>query len=123
MSVTPNATFVEGGNETASRDKKLFLFTGTNQVKVLAADGTSFSTIDNPATDWSAPNFPSFGFIHRLWAFMKDRYYASTTGDHEDFYTSVSILTGTVFPGEGGNITNWIYCYIIKNYLFGFESV
>jgi len=105
LSVTPKAQFVEGGQETASRDKKLFLFTGTNQVKVLQGDGTSFSTIDLPATDWATPNFPTFGFTHRnrLWAFMKQRAYASVTGDHEDF-TGGTILTMNIFPGEGGNL-------------------
>ena len=106
LSVTPNAFFVEGGNETAARNKKLFLFTGTNQVKVLSGDGTSFATMSQPAADWVTPNYPTFGFVHRnhLWAFMKQQFYASNTGDHEDFVTSNAILTGSIFPGEGGDL-------------------
>lgn len=111
LSLTPKSQFVEGGQETASRVKKLFLFTGTNQLKVLEGDGTSFANVDSPAADWTTPNFPTFGFTHRnrLWAFMGQRAYASTTGDHEDF-TSGGILTQNIYPGEGGNlIGGWIF--------------
>lgn len=102
---TPRSMFVQGGNETASRSKKLFLFTdGLNQVKVLDGDGTSFATIATPAADWVTPKFPRFGFVHRnrLWAFMGQRSYASATGNHEDFVTGV--LTDNIFPGEGGDL-------------------
>jgi len=33
--LTPRCMFVEGGNETLSRDKKLFFYSGTSQLKVL----------------------------------------------------------------------------------------
>lgn len=111
MSVTPKAQFIEAGQETALRDKKLFLFTGTNQLKVLAGDGTVVTDIAAPAADWTSPNYPNFGFLHRnrLWAFMKQRAYASTTADHEDF-VSAGILTQSIYPGEGGDlIGGWIF--------------
>ena len=110
-SCTPQAFFIEGGQETASRDKKLFLFTGSNQLKVLEADGTTFANVDSPAADWTTPNYPKFGFLHRnrLWAFMKQRAYASATGDHEDF-AGGTILTQSIYPGEGGDlIGGWVF--------------
>jgi len=51
MSCTPRSMFVAGGAETAGRAKKLFLYTGTNQMKVLEGDGTEFETISAPAAD------------------------------------------------------------------------
>lgn len=117
---TPRSMFVEGGQETAARDKKLFLFTdGLNQVKVLSGDGTEFTTISTPATDWTTPNFPRFGFVHRnrLWAFMGQRSYASNSGDHENFTSS--ILTDNIYPGEGGEL---IGGFVFKGRAFVFKE-
>ena len=111
MAVTPQAQFIEGGQETALRDKKLFLYTGTNQIMVLPGDGIAFAAMSQPAVDWTTPDFPRFGFIHRNrhWAFMKQRAYASTTSDHEDFVSS-GILTQSIYPGEGGDlIGGWVF--------------
>jgi len=118
--VTPNSKFIEGGNETALREKKLFLFTnGLNQLKVLVADGLSFANISAPATDWVTPNFPRVGVAHRnrLWAFMGQRAYASNTGDHENFTSS--FLTQSIFPGEGGDILG---STAFKGRLFAFKE-
>lgn len=104
--LTPRCMFVEGGQEIASADKKLFFFSdGGNQLKVLTADGTEFETVSAPAADWTTPRFPRFGFVHRnrLWAFMGQRAYASETDDHEDF-AGAGILTMNIFPGEGGEL-------------------
>ena len=116
----PRCMFVEGGQETASASRKLFFFSGgNNQVKVLAADGTSFANIASPATDWTTPNFPTVGVVHRnrMWAFMKQRAYASDTASHEN-HTSNN-LTQNVFPGEGGNI---IGAHVFKGRLFVFKE-
>lgn len=117
--LTPRCMFVEGGNETASRDKKLFFFSGDSQLKVLTADEETFETIENPAADWVAPNFPNVGLVHRnrLWAFMGQRAYASTTGDHETF--TGSFLTQNIYPGEGGAITG---AFVFKGRLFCFKE-
>lgn len=118
--LNPNCFFVEGGNETAGRGKKLFFFSdGLNQVQVLEGDGTSFSAIDNPAVDWTTPNFPKFGIVHRnrLWAFQGQRAYASNTGDHEEFTSG--FLTQNVFPGEGGDLRG---AYVYKGRLFSFKD-
>jgi hypothetical protein len=120
MDLTPKSMFVEGGAETASRSKKLFYFTGTNQLKVMVGDGATFDNVSLPATDWATPNFPSFGFTHRnrLWAFMRQRAYASVTGDHEDFQGG-TILTQNIFPGEGGNL---IGGHVFKGRAFVFKE-
>lgn len=117
---TPNSMFIEGGQETSGRDKKLFLFTdGLNQVKVLTADGTSFSDIGNPAADWATGNYPRVGLVHRnrLWAFAGQNAYASNTGDYEDF--TASFLQQAIFPGEGGDILGAV---VFKGRLFAFKE-
>jgi hypothetical protein len=117
--LTPRSMFIEGGNEVASRDKKLFFLSGQSQVKVLAADQETFATIANPAADWVTPNFPKVGLIHRnrLWAFMGQRAYASDTADHENFTSNY--LTQSVYPGEGGEV---IGAYVYKSRFFCFKE-
>ena len=117
--LTNQCMFIEGGKETAGRDKKLFLISRTNQVQVLAADGTSFAAISNPATDWVSPNFPRCGVIHRnrLWLFMQQGSYASNSGDHENFTSS--FLVDNIYPGEGGDI---IKATVYKGRLFVFKE-
>ncbi len=120
-SLNPRSTFVEGGNETSGRDKKLFYFSdGNNQLQVLTGDGTSFVEVSKPAADWVTPNFPRIGVNHRnrLWAFHSQRAIASATGDHEDFQDA-SILTQSIFPGEGGDI---IGAFVFKGRLFAFKE-
>lgn len=118
-SLTPRAMFVEGGQETASRAKKLFFFSSESQVQVLSGDETTFSAIANPATDWTTAKYPTFGFIHRnrLWAFMGQRAYASDTANHEN-HTSNN-LTMNIFPGEGGSL---IGGYVYKGRAFVFKE-
>jgi len=119
--LNPRSQFVEGGNETAGRSKKLFLFSdGNNQLKVLSGDGLTFADITLPAADWTVGNYPRVGVTHRnrLWAFQDQRAYASTTGDHEDFQAA-SILTQSIFPGEGGDI---IGAFVFKGRLFTFKE-
>lgn len=119
--LTPNCMFAEGGAETAGRNKKLFLFTeGLTNPYVLNGDTTVFTTIANPATDWtSAATHPKVGVVHRnrLWAFAGQIAYASNTGDHENFVTSA--LADPVYPGEGGEIRNG---YVFKGRLFCFKD-
>lgn len=97
--------FVEGGKEAAAGNRKLFIFTGQNQVKVLSGDGVVVADIATPPADW-ATNFPTFGFVHegRLWAGGNandpNRLYYSTTTNHEDF-TGAGSGSISLFPGEG----------------------
>jgi len=118
-----DSMFVHGGNEVAGQNKKLYLFTGDSQLKVLSGDGTSFSDIGSPAADWATPNFPTGGLVHRnrLWAFGNDNaqstIYASTTGDHSDF--TGSFLLFNVFPGEGGKLKGAV---VYRGRLFVFKE-
>lgn len=117
---TPRSQFVPGGNETTGESRKLFYFSdGLTQVQVLDGDGSAFAEINEPASDWSG-RFPRVGVIHRnrLWAFMGQRAYASTTGDHEDF-VDASVLTQEIYSGEGGDI---IGAYVFKGRLFCFKE-
>ena len=49
-------TFAEGGKEAAAVNRKLFIFTGLNVVKVLSANGSTASDIGTPPADWSGTN-------------------------------------------------------------------
>lgn len=118
----PRSKFIEAGNETAGRNKKLFYVSdGRYQVQVLSGDGSTFADIAEPAADWATDSYPRVGVVHRnrLWLFSGQRAYASTTGDHEDFADSGNILTQSIFPGEGGDI---IGVYVFKGRLFAFKE-
>jgi len=121
--LTPNCVFAEGGAETAGRPKKLFFFTaGATQPYVLSGDGTAFTTIASPATDWSsASTYPKFGVVHRnqLWAFAGQNSYASDSGDHEDFANVTTTLTEPVYPGEGGELRG---AFVYKGRLVCFKD-
>lgn len=101
--ITP--IFVEGGKETATAARDLFLFTEKNQVKILQDDGVTMSNITTPAADWTGSSFPLTGCIHegRLWGFMGHRAYYSRTTNHQDF-TGSGAGSINVFPGEGEEI-------------------
>lgn len=100
--------FVEGGIEAAGNDRKLFVFTGSNKVQVLAADGATTHDITTPPADWGSA-FPTTGTIHesRLMGAGNSndphRVYYSTAGDQEDF-TGAGSGTISVYPGEGERI-------------------
>jgi hypothetical protein len=117
--LTPRCMFVEGGAETALREKKLFFYSGTAQLMVLAGDADEFEDVDFPAADWTTPRFPKFGFTHRnrLWSFMGNRAYASDTADHEN--NTTNNLTQAIFPGEGGDL---IGGHVFKGRAFVFKE-
>lgn len=110
--------FVVGGAEIPGNSRRLFFFPGTAQLQVLQGDEATFAAVAEPATDWTSPNFPKLGVIHRnrLWAFVGNNYYASKTDNHENF-TDTSALTGTVGPGDGGDILG-VYVYKGKMIIF-----
>jgi hypothetical protein len=109
LNASNHPVFVSGGKEGAALNRKLFIFTGTNQVKVLSGNGTSVSNISNPPVDWST-NYPKSGFIFegRLCGFGNrndpHRLYFSTTTNHEDFIGAGS-FTLSIFPGEGEGLS------------------
>ena len=97
--------FIDGGKEAATNNRKLFLFTKSNQVNVLSGDSATSAAMSTPAADWTGSTFPITGCIHegRLWAFMGHRAYYSTTTDHENF-TGATSGSLNVYPGEGEEI-------------------
>lgn len=99
--VTP--IFVDGGQELAANPRKLFIFTGLNQCKVLNADGVVVTDIASPPGDWTTRR-PVCGEIHenRLWGASRHTIYASLPTNHEDFTTTPYSLP--VYPGVGDDI-------------------
>lgn len=120
--VNSQLTFVTGGAEFAGRNKKMFIFTGTNQVQVVSGDANVRTNIATPPTDWST-YYPKFGLLHRsrLAAFgnLNDphRLYLSNPDNHEEF-AGVSALSFSVFPGEGEGLQSAV---VFKGRLFLFK--
>jgi hypothetical protein len=112
--ITTDTQFCEGGQEDATNNKKLFIFTSAVQVHRISADGTSTSAITTPNADWSAGSYPSFGVLYQrrlcVLGSSANRHtvYFSLASDHEDFNTTP--LTFEIFPGEGdGLISATVY--------------
>jgi hypothetical protein len=122
VSINTVPVFVEGGKEAAANNRKLFIYTGTNQVQVLSADGATTADVSTPPADWGS-NYPLFGLVHegRMWGGGNPndphRLYYSTTTDHEDF-TSEGSGTISIFPGEGETLINAVS---FKGYIVCFK--
>jgi hypothetical protein len=113
LSASMRPFFVQAGKEAAAGNRKLFIFTGTNVVQVLADDGATTADISAPPTDWAGANQPTFGLLHayRMLAGGNandpHRIYYSTQANHEDF-TSAGTGTIAVYPGEGDALVGGI---------------
>lgn len=123
--INPQIVMVEGGSESAGRNKKLFIFTGSNPIQVISGDATTRSNIATPTADWAvAPNYPTFGILHRgrLCAFGNrndpHRLYMSDPANHETF-SGGSAVQFSVFPGEADGL---ISAVVFKGRLFLFKS-
>jgi hypothetical protein len=109
LNASDNVVFVEGGKEGAALNRKLFIFTGNNPVKVLSGGGVTVTNLATPPADWSA-NYPASGFVFegRLCGFGNandpHRLYFSTTTDHENF-TGTGSFSISIFPGEGERLS------------------
>ncbi len=109
LTASVNPVFVEGGKEGAALNRKLFIFTGSNDVKVLSGNDVTVTNLATPPVDWVG-NPPSSGFIFdgRLVGFgnknQTHRLYFSTDIDHENFVGTGSFNIA-VFPGEGLGIS------------------
>lgn len=109
LSVGVDAMFLSAGQEASALPKKLFLFTGSHEVRVLDGDAdlsaTPMRSLTTPPADWD-DSPPLFGELHnfRVWAGgnLSDphRIYYSNPDDHDDFKGTGS-GTFSVFPGEG----------------------
>jgi hypothetical protein len=98
-------SIVNGGQEAPGSARKLFIFTGNSQIKVIEADEITHSNITSPSVDWTSTSYPRGGLIHRnrLWVFTDARVYASDDANHENFLSnSVQFPIG---PGEGERIS------------------
>lgn len=123
LDVSGIVTMVPVGQEETGNPRKLFIFTGANEVQVITGDGTTRRNISAPPADWTGLNQPIFGTIHlgRLFAFgnknQPHRTYVSSGSDHEDFTSAT--LTFEIDPGEGsGLIASTVFrsrLYFIKN--------
>lgn len=110
----PAPSFVVGGGESVGQPRKLFMFSSTNQVRVVLADGNSTAAISTPPADWSgAGNFPTFGVLHegRIWgggnASDPHRVYYSTPTNHQD-YTGALSGSLSIFPGKGERLVGGV---------------
>lgn len=105
LKTTRYVTLAQAGAEDVNRQRKLFIFTGTDPVQVITGDGMTRANISRGASDWTGSSHPFKGISFRnfLFAFGNRNnphgIYASSGGDHEDFTTTP--LNFQVFPGEG----------------------
>jgi hypothetical protein len=125
LTVTGQAMIVQGGAELAGNNRKLFIFTGNDEIQVISGDGTVRYDISKPALDWNTnQNQPTAGLIYNnsLWAWgnrnSPHTLYASNPEDHEDFTTVDVSSVWPVYPGEQEKI---LACYVFKGRLFIFK--
>ena len=109
---------ITGGNETATKNKKLFIFTGNDPVQVIDGTALTRSNLEKPPSDWLT-NPPKFGLFHRsvfiVFGNANDpsRYYISSPTDHEDFTTTP--ISTSIDPGEGVGLT---FAFVYKSKVF-----
>jgi hypothetical protein len=125
-SLTTDTHMVTGGAESASRNKKLFILSASNQIKVLSGDASAVTSISTPSPDWAAGNYPTFGIMYQgrfcVMGSAADphRLYFSTLDNHEDFTSGTPAPpTFSVFPGEGTGIK---CAAVYKGILFIFKD-
>lgn len=105
----PPPLFVPAGGESVGGVRKLFLFSGSNQVRVALGAAATMAAIGSPAADWTGGQFPTFGVQHGLRMFAggnasdPHRIYYSTIADHGDFLGAGS-GTLPIHPGESERI-------------------
>lgn len=132
FNIVGNPLLCSGGQESGGRSKKMFIFSGGDQIQVLSDDGITYRPMLKPAPEWST-NPPKFGLIYRsrLWVFgssyAPDLLYASSDFEsganegQEDFQitnTPAKVTDKYVFdvgPGEGEGISA---AFVFKNRLY-----
>ncbi len=108
----PPPLFVPCGGEAVGGNRKLHMFSGTNQVQEVIGTANTAQDITDPPADWAA-SFPTFGVLHnfRMWGGGNSsdphRLYYSTLTDHGD-YTGAGSGTISIFSGEGEGIVGAI---------------
>lgn len=125
LTVSERVHIVQGGQEylsntagTKTNHRKLFIFTGNDQIQVIEGDGLTRRNIMTPATDWDGTtgktSYPFFGIIYlnRLvvfgntnlphYVYVSSDQISATLNGHEDFSsTSFNSAFFNVYPGEG----------------------
>lgn len=120
--LTPDTHMLTGGAESQGRNKKLFIFSGQSQIKVISGDTSYYTTLQLPSSDWATSSFPTYGILYqgRLCAIGssadRHRAYLSLATDHEDFTTTP--LTFPIFPGEADGL---IGAAVYRGLLFLFK--
>lgn len=130
MNWGPQPFMIAGGAEDLGRHRKLFILSGTNQIQVIEADGTTRRAISKPAADWDGNtaedpshvgNYPTAAALYngRLWVWGCPKnphiLYGSSVDDQEDFQTPLSFVLVPVFPGEAQGIAS---CFVFKTKFF-----
>lgn len=115
INVTKFVNMLACGNEELGNPRKIFILNGKDNIQVISGDGLTRTTISMPPADFSSPNNPFTGVVHRSRVILAlgHRIYISSATDHEDF-TSTSIQF-SVYPGEGERI---IQLFVYKSRLF-----
>jgi hypothetical protein len=118
--------FVEGGDEVAANNKKLFMFSRENAVRVIDGDALVMTSLASGPADWaSASNSPSFGLNHvgRLWGGGNKndphRLYYSTTSNHEEFGTANGGGSIAIYPGDGNRL---VAAVSFKGFIMAFKE-
>jgi len=125
LTVSERVHIVQGGQEflsntagTKTNNRKLFIFTGNDQIQVIEGDSLTRRNILTPATDWDGStgkqSYPFFGviYLNRLvvfgnanlphYAYISSDQISSTLNGHEDFSSSsFNSAFFNVYPGEG----------------------
>lgn len=120
LTMTPSPHMVVGGN------RRVFIFSGNDQIQVIEGDQDTYRNIQKPSPDWTNSAFPKHGvlFRNRMWCFgvesQPDVLYASRDGDLEDFDVapltpSTDPLLFDVMAGEGEGISG---LFVFKDTLF-----
>lgn len=118
LTVTDDILIIQGGQENPGDNKKLFLFTGNQQIQVITSDGSTYANLANPSADFATANYPRIGLVHanRLWVFTDHRAYVSDDDDHEQFASGGFQMP--VFPGDSERI---IAATVFKGRLYVFK--
>lgn len=114
LTMTEQPHFIAGGSQTATMNRKLFFFSGSDIPQVIDGDTGVRRNIAKPAVEWKDGNFPKFGLIYRNKLFAIGHsgdphlVLASTTVDAEDFQTFGGDPTTAyrIFPGDGEGVTS-----------------
>lgn len=112
LSLNNTPVIIQGGAEQPLRSRKVFIFSGNNQIQVVSGDVSSRRNISKPAVEWVPGNYPSAGMIANgslmVWGCQNSPHtiWVSNPNDHEDFTTLASVQVISMYPGDGDRIVD-----------------